>query len=256
MPLKLIPEKINKIGWIAANWPALDHIHAGTTTRIGGASGIPYDSFNLADHVGDNQKNVSHNRKLLRNQLNLPAEPYWLQQVHGNRVIAAKIANSAEPADGIVTDQTNIVCTVLTADCLPLLLRNVHGTQIAAIHVGWRGFSKNIITNAIETFAENRENIIAWLGPCIGASHYEIDDEVRNACLNICGAAEHAFNPGRDGHWFADLHRLAKYQLAHLGIENIYGGGYCTYGDANLFFSYRRDGITGRMASLIWMDSP
>ena len=255
MPSKPMPEKTNNDGWIAATWPAPDHIHAGTTTRRGGISKPPYATFNLADHVGDDQKNVSTNRELLRKQLNLPAEPCWLQQIHGNRVITAQTAEPTVPADGVLTDQANTVCAVLTADCLPLLLCDTQGTQIAAIHVGWKGFSNDIIANAVEMFSVKREHIMAWLGPCISANQYEIGYEVRDACLKICRVAEHAFTPGRNGHWFADLYRLVRCQLGHLGIENIHGGDYCTYGDAHLFFSHRRDGVTGRMASLIWMDS-
>ncbi|MBI4006186.1 MAG: peptidoglycan editing factor PgeF [Gammaproteobacteria bacterium] len=248
-------EKTDKIGWIPAKCPVPDNVHAGTTTRMGGMSDPPYDTFNLAEHVGDNPKSISHNRELLRKQLNLPAEPRWLKQIHGNRVITAQTENLTVPADGIITDQANTVCVVLTADCLPLLLCDAQGTKVAAVHVGWRGFSKNIIANTIEMFSAKRKHIMAWMGPCISTSHYEVGAEVRDACLNVCAIAGQAFTPGRDDYWYADLHELVRCQLEYLGIENIYGGDYCTYSDSKLFFSHRRDGITGRMASLIWMDS-
>ncbi|MEE9551733.1 MAG: polyphenol oxidase family protein, partial [Gammaproteobacteria bacterium] len=173
------------MGWIKADWPAPDWIHAGTTTRPGGISKPPYDEFNLAQHVGDDQKNVSYNRDLLRQQLELPVHPDWLKQEHDNRIINLQNAHGKESADGSYTKQANYVCAVLTADCLPLLLCDKQGTQIATIHVGWRGLCKNIVARALELFSAERHQLMAWLGPCISATHYDVGLDVFEACTKI-----------------------------------------------------------------------
>jgi YfiH family protein len=192
--------------------------------------------MNLASHVDDNPEHVSQNRFLLRDQLSLPGEPFWLRQVHTNK-----------------QDQ---ICAVLTADCLPLLLCNTSGTEIAAIHIGWRGFSRNIITSALNAFSAEPQELMAWIGPYISARHYEVGAEVRTACLKIINDPEGAFIPGRPGHWFADMQSLVRQQLQSTGLQKLYGGENCTYSDYQHFYSYRRDGVTGRMASLIWMSHP
>jgi polyphenol oxidase len=245
----------NNIGWIEANWPAPDHVHAGTTKRPGGTSSAPYDSFNLAEHVGDDRQKVTANRQLLRKYLHLPANPVWLRQAHGNQVINAHTTAQDTTADGSYTDTAGIVCAVLTADCLPLLLCDTRGTEIAAIHIGWRSFSRNIIQNALAMFSASPGEVMAWLGPCISSNNYEVGNDVRDSCLEISKRFEIAFTPIHDGYWQADLARLAKLQLEEHGLENIYGGEYCTFAEKSLFYSYRREGTTGRMASLIWMDS-
>jgi len=248
--MPLVPDNLH---WIPADWPAPEHIHAGTTTRIGGFSHGTYTAMNLATHTGDNAEHVFRNRLLLRELLSLPAEPLWLEQIHSNKVINLAAGHINQPADGAYTNQQNQICVVLTADCLPLLLCNTAGTEIAAIHIGWRGFSNNIITNALNTFSVKPQDLLAWTGPCISANHYEVGERVRTACLQVIDDPGVGFIPGRPGHWFADMQQLVRHQLLSAGIKEIYGGEYCTYTGLQHFYSYRRDGITGRIASLIWM---
>ena len=251
-----MPQTPDNVRWIPADWPAPKHIYAGTTTRIGGCSLGTYSSMNLASHVDDNPGHVSQNRILLGERLSLPDEPLWLQQIHGNKVINLATENINQPADGAYTNKQNQICVVLTADCLPLLLCNTAGTEIAAIHTGWRGFSGNIISNTLNAFATRPQELMAWIGPNISANHYEVGEEVRTACLKIINDPGGAFKQGRPGHWFADMQMLVRQQLLCAGIQDTYGGEYCTYTDYQHFYSYRRDGITGRVASLIWMNHP
>lgn len=241
--------------WIAADWPVPGHVYAGSTTRCGGISQPPYDSLNLAAHVGDKDKNVSHNRQRLINELQLPAEPAWLEQQHGCEIIDAAATGKKRRADGAYTNITGHVCVVLTADCLPLLICDRDGDEIAAIHIGWRGYTKKIITAAIKTFRQRPENLLAWIGPCISAGQYEVGNEVRQACLSVSETSAIAFTPSRKDHWYADIQLLVRLQLQEYGLENVFGGQYCTYVDKSLFYSYRRDRDTGRTASMIWMDS-
>ncbi len=243
------------IGWIAADWPAPAHVHAGVTTRTGGASIGTYQGFNLATHVGDQAESVSANRKYLVNSLHLPAEPAWLTQVHGSHIITLSDSPADTLADGSYTRANNQVCAVLTADCLPLLLCDVDGREIAAVHVGWRGYCAGIIDSALSAFAARGKNLLAWMGPCISAACYEVGDEVRQACLAAHGIAA-AFTAAdhRSGHWQADLGLLVKHSLNAGGVTRIYESGLCTFSNPEQFYSYRRDGNTGRIASLIWMD--
>ena len=250
-----MPPNHDKVIWLPADWPVPENIHAGSTTRSGGISKSPYDSLNLAAHVGDDVKNVLHNRQLLINKLNLPAEPAWLEQVHGCRIIDPADATKKGQADGAYTRCANHVCVVLTADCLPLLICDRGGHETAAIHIGWRGYAKNIIAFAIKAFSQHPRNLLAWIGPCISAGYYEVGAEVREACMINNRESSDAFTPSRKGHWFADIQLLVRLQLRNCGLDNIFGGEYCTYRDRELFYSYRRDGITGRIASMIWMDS-
>jgi len=249
-----MPGNHHKIGWLPATWPAPAHVHAGTTTRIGGVSPAPYASFNLADHVGDNPACVEHNRKLLCHSLCLSASPCWLQQTHGNRIIDVTGSFIKQEGDGSYTCHKHRICAVLTADCLPLLLCDARGMQISAIHVGWRGFSKNIITNAVSRFTSPTRDLLAWIGPCISAEHYEVGPEVHAACMRVTGDPAIGFAPTRNNHWLADLVALARFQLRACGVRHIHGGDHCTFVETERFYSYRRDGETGRMASLIWME--
>ena len=251
--------KPNELAWVAADWPVPSHIHAGSTLRSGGVSKPPYDQLNLGLHVNDEQGCVLTNRERLAKELKLPAEPVWLNQEHGNNIIRLDSQEDSETtintADGSYATETNQVCVVMTADCLPLLLCDTDGTQIAAIHIGWRGFSKNIVSVALEKFTCPHDKIIAWLGPCISADHYEIDATIYNATRKIFAGAEECFIETNEGHWLMDLKQLVYKQLITLEVRHIYTSPYCTYSDQTRFFSHRRDGITGRMASLIWMDS-
>lgn len=241
--------------WIPANWPAPENIHAGTTIRKGGISNKPYDSLNLAQHVGDDPDSVFHNRQKVVTDLGLPNEPVWLEQVHGNRIIDIARTKDTANADGAYTNRSNHVCVVMTADCLPLLITDKNGREIAAIHVGWRGYASNIVGSALGMFKNKPENLLAWTGPCIHAEHYEVDNTVRDACLNITPLAIQAFKPSRKGHWYANLELLVRNQLGESGLLDVFGGDYCTYRDVDIFYSYRRDGSTGRIATMIWMDS-
>lgn len=249
-----MPGSHHKIGWLHATWPAPAHIHAGTTTRTGGVSPAPYASFNLADHVDDNPAYVEHNRKLLCYSLGLRESPCWLQQAHGNRIIDITEPCVKQQGDGAYTCHQHRICAVLTADCLPLLLCDVRGTQISAIHVGWRGFSNNIIAHAISRFSAPARDLLAWIGPCISAAHYEVGSEVHAACTRVTGDPATGFAATRNNHLLADLVSLVRFQLRACGVGNIHGGDHCTYTEAERFYSYRRDGVTGRMASLIWME--
>lgn len=239
--------------WIEADWAAPAHVHAGTTTRSGGASPAPFNGFNLAAHVGDEPQAVAQNRLQLRRQFNLPAEPLWLRQQHGNRVIKAETKQPG-PADGAYSDLGGVVCAVLTADCIPLLLCNRDGTGIAALHIGWRGLCKRIIKHGISMFDTAPHELSAWIGPRISRENYEVGADVVSACSAIWDETRLAITPGRAGRWHLDLGQLAKTELLQLGVTDISDCGQCTCADEELFYSYRRDGITGRMASLIWME--
>lgn len=242
--------------WIEADWPAPANVRALTTTRQGGVSLPPYDGFNLAGHVGDEAQHVAANRQRLVECLRLPNEPAWLSQVHGDGTVEAGAAVAGCEADAVYSDRPGEVCAVLTADCLPVLFCNRRGTEVAAAHAGWRGLAGGILESALGKMKSNPEDILAWLGPAIGPGAFEVGEEVRQAflgqpCHQPQGAQ--AFKPGRAGHWSADLYQLAGQRLAAQGITGIYGGGRCTFMENALFYSYRRDGQTGRMASLIWL---
>jgi len=239
---------------ILPEWTAPKNIRAYTTTRRGGYSQFPYDSLNLADHVGDVAETVAKNRALLQRELALPNEPIWLQQVHGIEAVAATVENKNRCADAVYTDQVGKVCVVLTADCLPVLFCDKAGTKVAAAHAGWRGLAAGVLEQTVTALACPPQEILAWLGPAIGAQAFEVGEEVRETFIAQLPQAAQAFTPTRSHHWFADLYLLARQRLQHLGIQEIFGGNECTYRDADRFYSYRRDKATGRMATLIWLD--
>jgi YfiH family protein len=240
------------MSWIKPDWPLPPGVHAAVSLRDGGVSQGVYASLNPADHVQDDPEHVSRNRQIIREQLQLPAEPVWLQQVHGIQVVKAdQIAASLPEADASFTDHTGVVCAVLTADCLPLLFCGDGGSKIAAAHAGWRGLQAGIIEQTLQAMACNEVSV--WLGPAIGPEQFEVGDEVRAAFL--ANSAQHAaaFKPNGPGKWLANIYQLARQQLAALGVGRVYGGDFCTVSDPQRFYSYRRDGAaTGRMASLIW----
>ncbi|MFZ0256186.1 MAG: peptidoglycan editing factor PgeF [Gammaproteobacteria bacterium] len=240
--------------WITPNWPAPANVKAFTTTRQGGRSLPPWDGLNLAQHVGDNAEAVAHNRILLSQTAKLPTAPGWLNQVHGTTVVstAALIAGETE-ADGVVSDEPEKVCAILTADCLPVLLCDRSGTRVAAAHAGWRGLAAGILEATISALGAPENELLAWLGPAISARHFEVGEEVREVFVKQDGRAADALSLAREGHWWADLYGLARLRLAALGVRDVYGGNLCTYHDARRFYSFRRDAITGRMASVIWL---
>lgn len=236
------------------DWPAPANVRALVTTRAGGASRGPYASFNLGDHVGDDPAAVARNRARLRQALELDADPRWLRQVHGTRVIEAAAARPGEAADGAWTGHRGVACAVLSADCLPVFLCDRAGTRVALLHAGWRGLAAGIIEAGLRAFAVPPEAVHIWLGPAIGADAYEVGDEVRQAFVDADAGAAGAFRAGTRGKWYMDMHALARRRLDAQGVRSIHGGGYCTASQPALFYSYRRDGATGRMASLIWLE--
>ena len=237
--------------WIVPDWEAPPSVKSLITTRHGGVSLSPFDSLNLGDHVNDDPHAVAQNRLILR-QL-LPAEPLWLKQVHGIRVANADRPSENAEADASVAHEKNSVCVVMTADCLPVLLCNDAGTVVGAAHAGWRGLVSGVIERSVAAMTVPPDSIMAYLGPAIGPAAFEVGDEVRFAFMAHDPAAQQAFLPHGPGKWLADIYLLARQRLNALGVMRIYGGDFCTYSDKNRFFSYRRDGATGRMAALIWM---
>lgn len=241
---------------IRPDWPAPEIVQAASTTRLGGVSKAPFDTFNLGYHPGDAHGNVTINRKRLAEALALPDEPVWLKQVHGNTAIdAASVKEPAKiEADASVARQAGVVCAVMTADCLPVLLCSQEGTEVAAIHAGWRGLARGVIAAAVTALDTAPQRLMAWLGPAIGPQVYEVGHEVRDCFLALDGNNAGCFQPSPAGRWLADLQALARRQLAALGITAIYSDKHCTYTHHERFFSYRRDGSSGRMASLIWIE--
>jgi len=237
---------------IIPDWPAPFNVKALQTTRAGGISSPPYDSLNFGDHVGDSPLAVERNRILL-NRL-LPSEPVWLKQMHGTVVVSADTANCLPQADACIARHRAAVCVVMTADCLPILLCDTQGSVVGVAHAGWKGLAAGVIEATVRAMEAAPENIMAWLGPAISQDEFEVGDEVRAAFLAIQPQAIDAFIPGRSGKWYADLYALARLRLNALGINRIYGGGSCTYRDRHRYFSYRRDGATGRMGTFIWLE--
>ena len=239
--------------FIQADWPVAENVQAWVSTRQGGVSSGPWAGLNLAMHVEDHADSVRRNRALLKQALDLPAEPCWLEQVHGVRVIDAAQPSSTPQADAAFTTRPGVVCSVMTADCLPVLLCDRQGTRVAAAHAGWRGLQAGVVEQTLAALNTPAEDVRVWLGPAIGADAFEVGDEVRQAFMQDMPEAEQAFRISRPGHWWADIYILARQRLQRQGVTAVYGGGLCTYTDEARFYSYRRDGRTGRMASLIWM---
>jgi polyphenol oxidase len=222
------------------------------TTRKGGISGAPYGSLNFGDHVGDAPLAVAHNRMLLSTLL--PSEPVWLEQVHGTVVANADMAGCLPQADACVARHRDAVCVVMTADCLPVLLCDQQGSVVGAVHAGWKGLAAGVIEATVQAMGVSPQDLMAWLGPAISQNVFEVGDEVRAIFIATQPQASSAFISGRSGKWFADIYTLARLRLNALGIAKIFGGDYCTYSDSERFFSYRRDGVTGRMGTFIWLD--
>lgn len=247
---------------IAAEWRPVPGVRALCTSREGGVGMAPWNSFNLAGHVGDAPESVKQNRQELCHRAALPAEPRWLNQVHGHRVadLDDTVAATDAPADASVSCAAQI-CAVLTADCLPVLLAASDGSAVGAAHAGWRGLAAGVIDNTVTAMRQrlgSRVQLLAFLGPAISVAHFEVGDEVRDAFLAADAAASAAFHRNVHQRWQCDLYALARQRLAKLGIESIEGGDQCTYAQSNRYFSHRRDvqhqglASTGRMANLIW----
>jgi YfiH family protein len=240
-------------GFIMPAWPAPANVHALTTLRTGGYSSAPYAGFNLATHTGDDGPTVNRNRALLREHFGLPSEPVWLQQVHSNRIVFAGPDETGAEADGSWTSSVGIVCTVMTADCLPVLICNRQGSTVAAVHAGWRGLHAGVVTSAIRMLESDPAELMVWLGPAIGPRAFEVGAEVFRAFTDRNHENTSAFRQTDDQHWLCDLYQLARIELFNQGVTSVFGGNECTLTDEQRFYSYRRDGDTGRMASLIWM---
>lgn len=246
--------------YLIPDWPAPANVSAVITLRARGASLSPYDHFNLATHVDDNPAQVAVNRSWLRQQLEFTLEPVWLEQVHGTEVVYAPDNPSLPSADGAYTDIENQPCAILTADCMPVLLCNQQGTKVAAVHAGWRGLCGGIISKALEQFAPG-DHVMTYLGPAISAKHFEVGAEVRLAFLSKAvtndekDSIKKAFIETSQGHYLADLYALARVELTKKGVTQVYGGEFCSYGQSALFYSYRREKVCGRNASLIWLNS-
>lgn len=237
---------------ITADWPAPARVCTLQTTRNGGVSLAPYASLNLGAHVGDAPEAVQTNRGLLEEFL--PAAPLWLEQVHGTCVFDLEGRKLPGPADAVVCRSEGKVCAIMTADCLPVLLCNREGTVVGAAHAGWRGLLAGVLENTVSAMDVAGGDILAWLGPAIGPTAFEVGEEVRSAFLQQGWIADSCFVPGAPGKYFADIYALARLRLKGCGVEQVFGGGECTYSRSERYFSYRRDGCTGRMASLIWLE--
>ena len=237
---------------ILPDWPAPANVGALVTTRGGGRSRGVFESLNLGDHVGDEAGAVAANRELVYQTIGV--RPVWLNQVHGTRVVDVAVVDGLVPeADAAVVRQPGIACTVMTADCLPGLFCDEAGTVVAAAHAGWRGLLSGVLEATVVSMKIPAENLMAWLGPAIGPAAFEVGDEVRDAFINVSTEAEIAFRPAVQGKWWLDIYQLARQRLTGQGVTQVYGGGLCTVSDSERFFSYRRDGRTGRMAALVWL---
>jgi purine-nucleoside/S-methyl-5'-thioadenosine phosphorylase / adenosine deaminase len=277
---------------ITPDWPAPGRVRCAFTLRSGGVSVAPYDTLNVGAHVGDSTEAVAENRRRVRECLRLPAEPVWLQQVHGTDVVDLDVleggararadaavgadaprgwratgsgalelrsdgrrAVAASPrADAAVTRVGQRVCVIQVADCMPVLLAARDGSAVGAAHAGWRGLAGGVLEQTVRALAVPPAGLLAWLGPAISERHFEVGDDVRTAFVAGDSGAAAAFVTNTRGRWQCDLYALARRRLAALGVRNVFGGGWCTYGDAARFFSFRRDGQCGRMAALIWLE--
>lgn len=240
---------------IRPGWPAPERVRAASTTRAGGVSEGAWRSLNLSGRVADDPRAVRENRARLRRCLDLPEEPRWLRQRHGTEVAEAgrRAGPGAADADAIVAREPGLVCAVLSADCLPVLLCDAEATVVAAAHAGWKGLTAGVLEAAVRAMAVPPAALMAWLGPAIGAARYEVGRDVRDAALAGDPGAGAAFRPAAPGKWLASLEVLARRRLERAGVGSVHGGGACTADDPARFFSHRRDGVTGRMATLVWM---
>src|SRR5690554_607407 len=248
---------VSEVPLIRPDWPAPSNIHAVCTIRLGGVSMLPWASMNLGSHVGDEPARVAENRLRLARACSLPADAFvWLNQVHGTDVVRLPPAEgvSIPDADASWTQAANNACTILTADCLPVMLCDLNGTTVAAAHAGWRSLCGGVLENLVSAMGLPGNTLMAWLGPAIGPGTFEVGPEVKAAFMAHDPEAESAFSSegAREGHYMADIYLLARQRLQNMGVTKIFGGGFCTVTDKQRFYSYRRDGKTGRMATAIW----
>ncbi|MDF3054842.1 MAG: multi-copper polyphenol oxidoreductase, laccase [Gammaproteobacteria bacterium] len=243
--------------YLTPHWPAPNNISAYTTLRFNGHSKPPFDSFNLSTREPADSQDALANRQQLKSELELTTDPFWISQTHGTHAIQADACTEINPeADASYTSRPNTVCTVLTADCLPLLVCSKAGTEVAAIHAGWKGLQAGVIESTFSKLTTPPGECLVWLGPAIGPNAFEVGDDVRQLFLTVDAEAEQAFKMIRPNKWLCDIYTIARQRLAKIGVKNVYGGEHCTYSEADRFYSFRRDkGLTGRMASLIWIHS-
>jgi len=242
-----------KLEYITPDWPAPENICCITTTRKGGCSQQEYCSLNLGGHVKDIRESVVKNRQLIKLDLQLPKEPIWLKQVHGSKVLAlGENIPVNYTADAAYTNKAGVVCAVLTADCLPVVFSDQAGEHIAVAHAGWRGLANGVLENTLQTMPVGNEKIMCWLGPAIGPKKFEVGEEVLEQFVSIDEIHRNAFIKQNNRKYLANIYQLAKNILGKNNVEDIYGGGHCTYSENDKFYSYRRDGETGRMATLIF----
>ena len=241
-------------GWVVPDWPAAASVRAFVTTREGGVSSGPYESLNLGANSGDDAGNVARNRGVV--QAHLPSAPRWMAQVHGVEVadLGAVGEEAAPRADAAVTARPRTVATVLTAECMPLFLCDRVGGRVGVVHAGWRGMAAGVIEACVQRLQAPPEEVLAWMGPTIGRDAFEVGEEVREAFVSRDASAAAAFTLRSPGKHLADLYVLARLRLARAGVRAVYGGGFCTFHEADRFFSYRREKRSGRMGAFIWMD--
>ncbi|MGO1749419.1 MAG: peptidoglycan editing factor PgeF [Marinobacter sp.] len=245
----------SELSLIRPDWPAPSNIRAVCSTRMGGVSQSPWASLNLGDHVGDAPNDVLENRTKLANACDLPVDAFgWLNQVHGTEVVSLPAAEAVPEADASFTRVAGKACTILTADCLPVILCDHDGGVVAAAHAGWRSLCGGVLENLVAGMKIPGGRLMAWLGPAIGPRAFEVGPEVKAAFIAQSPQAEAAFSAlgAREGHYMADIYLLARQRLEKLEITSVYGGDFCTVADSQRFYSYRRDGQTGRMATVIW----
>lgn len=238
---------------IKPNWPAPKNIRAFSTTRDGGVSEQPYHSLNLGMHVGDDHSSVAKNRQHLQSHSSHPSSINWLEQVHSNVVVEHRVDTLGSQADAIYSYKKDKVCLVMTADCLPVLFCSKSGDFVAAAHAGWVGLANGVLLNTVKQYSQI-DNLLAWIGPAISRDFFEVGEDVRNHYLNKNNGYEPYFKPIKSDKYLVDLPAMAELQLRQLGVD-VYQSELCTYNNKEQFFSYRRDGVTGRMATMIWIDN-
>lgn len=255
MTLKIVPRR-NPVTdapcFIPADWPAPQGIVAGTTLRQGGVSRGVYASLNLGAGVGDKDAAVAENRRRFVAACDSPQEPRWLKQVHGTTVAPDPPHGVVAEADATVSSNAGVTCVVLTADCLPVIFATADGREVGAAHAGWRGLLAGVLEASVRSFSSDPESLLVWMGPAISQAAFEVGGEVRDQFLAIDPAANNCFVANSRGRWQADLYALARLRLAGVGVQRVSGGDFCTYGEPQRFFSYRRDGQCGRMASFVF----
>jgi YfiH family protein len=237
-----------------AEWPLPANVRVGWSTRVSGYSSAPFQNHNVAKHVSDIDELVFANRELLRTRLTGTPTICWLNQTHSSTVVSVEEANASEGQDGCYTQQAHIACSVMTADCLPVFMWSVDGHQIAAVHAGWRGLADGILLNALSKF-DHPSRVVCGIGPAISKSFFEVGDDVVSAFSGFSDAEHHFQSTGSVGKYWCDLPKLAEAQLRAVNVRTVYQSDLCTFENSDRFYSYRREGLTGRMANLIWKNS-